>query len=101
LQIPLAPGEAGAPLRQALADIFMTKTRDEWEALLKTHDTCTTPVLRVEEALQNEQVQARELVQMVNGKPAIAFPVRFSRPLAPAHEAPVLGEHNREILGMS
>lgn len=33
------------------AEAFITKTRDEWCEILKTHDACVTPVLSIDEAV--------------------------------------------------
>lgn len=98
-KLPLAPGAAGAPLRAALAELFKSKTRDEWAAALKDADCCVTPVLNPSEALVSEQAQARGLVGTLNGKPAVALPLVFDghRGIAVA-PAPRLGEHNQGIL---
>jgi alpha-methylacyl-CoA racemase len=49
-------------VRAALARVFATRTRDEWVAELGPADTCVSEVLTVGEAVDNEQVVARELV---------------------------------------
>jgi alpha-methylacyl-CoA racemase len=98
LKLPLAPGAKGEPLRQALKALFKQRTRDEWEALLAHEDTCVSGILTLDEALENEQVKARELVEQVNGKPAIALPIRFSHAQATRGEAPALGAHTEEVL---
>jgi alpha-methylacyl-CoA racemase len=41
---------AQAAARAALASAFLTKTRDEWVALLAPNDTCVSPVLTAAEA---------------------------------------------------
>lgn len=88
-----------APIRIALQAVFLTKTRDEWARLLQDRDACVAPILTLDEALKNEHALARGMIEDDGGKPAFALPIRFSQPLAPAHRAPELGEHNREILG--
>ena len=87
-----------APLRVALAALFRTRTRDQWAALLNGEDQCVTPVLRLEEALQNEQVQARGMVQQVDGQPTLALPIFFSHAQAVGGSSPALGAHNAEVL---
>lgn len=97
---PLAPGKAGEPLRKELALLFKGKPRDEWERLLAGKDACVSAVLSPEEALRDAQVQARALVETVNGKPAWGAPLRFgASPQAPLPAAPRLGEHTAAVLG--
>jgi crotonobetainyl-CoA:carnitine CoA-transferase CaiB-like acyl-CoA transferase len=98
LKKPLAPGKAGEALRQELAALFNSKTRDEWEALLAHEDTCASGILAPDEVLKNEQVLARGLVETVDGKPAFAMPVKFSAPLPAAAASPALGAHNQQVL---
>ena len=89
-----------APARWALAGVFLTRPRDRWMALLADADACVAPVLTLEEALANEQVLARDLVENVAGKPAFACPVRFDGTTrAPLAESPELGADNATLLG--
>ncbi|MFA5939682.1 MAG: CaiB/BaiF CoA-transferase family protein [Sinimarinibacterium sp.] len=88
-----------APIRWALQAIFLTRTRDNWAALLEGRDCCVTPILSIDESLRNEHIVARGMIEDDNGKPAFAFPVRFSDALKPAHPAPKLGADNDAVLG--
>ena len=88
-----------APLRLAMAALFRTRPRNAWVKLLADTDACVTPVLTLEEALNNEQLRAREMVVDDGGKPAFALPIRFSDPAVVTGPSPELGEHNGEILG--
>lgn len=99
LKLPMAAGPKGEPLRQALTALFKTRTRDEWESLLASKETCVSAVLSPQEALQNEQVQARGLVEMLNGKPAIGLPIQFSHARASSGPSPKLGADNAALLG--
>ena len=99
LKLPMAVGEKGEGLRQALRELFKTRKRDEWEALVASADTCVSGVLTLSEALQNEQVQARGLVEQSDGKPAIRLPIVFSDPLPVMATPPALGAHNAELFG--
>jgi crotonobetainyl-CoA:carnitine CoA-transferase CaiB-like acyl-CoA transferase len=96
------PGPAGAALRAEIAALFKTRTRDEWEALLIQADACVSAILTPEEALVNEQVVARGLIDASDGKPACGFPVRFvdAAPTA-GTQAPRLGADNAEWLAAS
>ncbi|MES0873371.1 CaiB/BaiF CoA transferase family protein [Sinimarinibacterium thermocellulolyticum] len=87
-----------APIRAALAGVFMTRTRDQWTALLADQDCCVTPVLSLDEVLDNEQVRARGMIEDDGGKPAFALPIRFDVPLPRCAPAPALGADNDEVL---
>lgn len=87
------------PVRWALAGVFKLRSRDQWMRLLGEADACVAPVLTLEEALQNEQVRAREMVERTRGKPAFACPVRFNgEARAPLADSPELGADNASIL---
>ena len=88
-----------APLRFALTALFRTRPRDAWVELLAEHDACVTPVLTLEEALENEQLRARDMIVDDGGKPAFALPIRFSEPAVAVGASPALGQHNAEVLG--
>lgn len=98
-KLPMAQGPKGEPLRQALRELFRSKTRDEWEQALASEETCVSAVLTPQEALRNEQVQARGLVETLNGKPAFGFPVKFSHAQTHSGPPPQLGADNAEVLG--
>ena len=85
----------------ALKSIFATKTRDEWAALLMHKDTCTTPVLTVEEALTSQWSKtASMLVKVTKDETVLSGPLR-SRPRArdrPFTKAPGLGDDTTAIM---
>ena len=97
-----APGsEAHAEVEQ----IFLERTRAEWQAFASEHDCCLEPVLGLDEALDSELVRARDMVVELDQPGAAApvrllgVPVKLSRtPGAPAGPGPALGEHTREVL---
>ena len=88
-----------APLRLALSALFRTRPRDAWVKMLAEQDACVTPVLTLEEALDNAQLRAREMIVDDGGKPAFALPIRFSDPAVAVARSPALGQHNAEVLG--
>ncbi len=45
-----------------LQQVFLTRTRDEWWEFLRSKNTCVAPVLDYDEACDNEQVRARDMV---------------------------------------
>lgn len=98
LALPMAAGPKGEPLRQALRELFKSRPRDEWERLLAHRETCVSAVLSPEEALHNEQIVARSLVETANGKPVFRFPAQFSHAQTVSGASPALGAHNAEVL---
>lgn len=96
----LASGEEGARVRTELGAIFRSRTQAEWVALFDAVDCCVTPVLRMEESLQDRHILAREMVQSVGGVSQLGAPVRLSdMPAGAAVAAPArAGEHARQLL---
>lgn len=101
-----APGpEASARAKAVLAEVFATRTRDDWVRFLWAHDISAGPVNSLAEAIADPQVVAREMVleteHPVEGRiRQLGFPVKFSdTPGAITRPPPGLGEHTDEILG--
>lgn len=86
------------PARWLMQVIMITRTRDQWEARLADKETCVSAVLTLEEALANEQVQARNMVQHTEEGPMIASPFRFVGASTNSGTSPALGEHNDNVL---
>jgi alpha-methylacyl-CoA racemase len=57
----LAPGPHQEHLRQKIAAVFASKTRDEWAAVAASLDVCIAPVLEPGEALASDHHRARAL----------------------------------------
>jgi acetyl-CoA hydrolase len=53
--------------RAAMAELFATRTRDEWCALLEGTDACFAPVLSPSEAAQHPHMKARGTYAKVDG----------------------------------
>lgn len=86
-------------LRQALSDLFITRTRDEWCALLEGSDACFAPVLRLDEAPAHPHARERSAFVEVGGMLQPAPAPRFSRtPAARPQPAPQPGQHTRQVL---
>lgn len=91
------------PVRQELETLFKSKTRDEWVKMLKTQEICLAPVNSIEEAVNDPQVTARNLIQDIKnteGKTLkqIAPGIRFGESTEPMHPPPGFGEHTRSVL---
>ncbi len=97
----LATGEAGARARAEVAAIFRSRTQAEWVSVFDGVDCCVTPVLRLEESLENAQLRARGMVTEVGGVRQYGAPVRLAGlDLPPARPAPaVAGADSAAILG--
>ena len=86
-------------LKKRIADVFASKTRDEWCAVMEHTDVCFAPVLTMAEAAAHPHNQARETFVEVNGMLQPAPAPRFSRTMASVSAPPArAGEHSREIL---
>jgi alpha-methylacyl-CoA racemase len=77
-------------LKYRLADVFKTRTRDEWCALMEGTDVCFAPVLDWDEAPEHPHNRSRETFIEVAGVTQPAPAPRFSRtppdkPAAPAN----------------
>lgn len=86
-------------LKEKLAAVFQTKTRDEWCALMEYSDACFAPVLSMAEAPLHPHNAQRgtftEVAGVMQAAPAPRFsrtPGRIQRP--PAHP----GQHTQEAL---
>jgi alpha-methylacyl-CoA racemase len=95
----------GSEAHAEVEQIFMARTRVEWEAFAAEHDCCLEPVLGLDEALDSELVRAREMVieleQPGADRPVrqLGVPVKLSRtPGRVERPGPALGEHTREVL---
>ena len=66
-------------LQDKLTAIFITKTRDEWDAIMLGTDICYAPVLSFEEAIAHPHNQARATFANNGGVKQAAPAPRFSR----------------------
>ena len=91
-------------LSTGFAEIFLTKTRDEWWEILQQSETCAAPVLDVNEVFNDPHVKEREMILELEhpklGKvKQVGIPVKFSdTPCKVRSFAPALGQHTDEIL---
>ncbi|MFY9178915.1 MAG: CaiB/BaiF CoA-transferase family protein [Venatoribacter sp.] len=86
------------PMRWVIQLILITKPRDYWDNKLAHLETCVSGILSLDEALKNEQVLARGLVEQGEKGPLINSPFRFVGAEVLNGISPKLGEHNSEIL---
>jgi crotonobetainyl-CoA:carnitine CoA-transferase CaiB-like acyl-CoA transferase len=81
---------------------FVEKTTAEWLALLRGHVPCA-PVNTVAQALEDEQVRAREMIVEVDHPQfgrirEVASPIRTEGEIRHPAPAPALGQHTEAIL---
>ncbi len=86
-------------LKQRIAEVFATKSREEWCSLMEGSDVCFAPVLTMSEAAQHPHNVARGTFVEVAGMQQPAPAPRFSRTpgeiaFPPAHA----GQHTADIL---
>ncbi len=95
-----ADGARREALRAELQALFESQTQAHWIARLDAVDCCFSPVLKLEEALQHTQFQARGMISPdEDGRPRFAFPIRLNDfYFAVVRPAPGHGEHTHEIL---
>lgn len=91
---------AGWPeLKERVAEVFRSKTRAEWCALLEGTDTCFAPVLDLEEAPHHPHNAARATFVEVDGVVQPAPAPRFSRtPAGPCASVRPVGADSRTLL---
>jgi alpha-methylacyl-CoA racemase len=85
--------------RQQLADLFASRSRDEWAELFEGSDACVAPVLALDEAPEHPHLVARGTFSVHGGLRQPSPAPRFSRTSSVLGRPPVLpGEHTAEIL---
>lgn len=58
-----AEGEKRDEIHRYFREIFLTKTRDDWMAILSQKDTCVAPVYSIEELVSDPQLIARGMIK--------------------------------------
>jgi alpha-methylacyl-CoA racemase len=96
----------GSEAHAQVQEVFMGRTRAEWEQFASEHECCLEPMLELDEALDSTLVREREMVVEID-QPGAAVPVRqLGIPVklgrTPGAHArlpgPALGEHTEEVL---
>jgi alpha-methylacyl-CoA racemase len=98
--LPAQMDHASWPAMKArFAEIFKTRTRDEWCAIMNEADTCVAPVLSIDEAPAHPHARARAAFIEVDGAVQPAPAPRFSRtPSGRPAVAVKAGAHTDELL---
>jgi alpha-methylacyl-CoA racemase len=91
-----------AALREKLAAVFRTRTRDQWCELLEGTEACFAPVLAMGEAPAHPHNAARGTFVSPGGVVQPAPAPRFDRtPSEMPPPAPRVGEHTAELLAQA
>ncbi|MFC9763564.1 CaiB/BaiF CoA transferase family protein [Rhodococcus jostii] len=86
-------------LREVFAEVFRTRTRDAWTALLEDTDSCVTPVLSMLEAPSHRHNVSRKAFITVDDITQPAPAPRFSRtPTQVRRGVAEPGQHSVEVL---
>ena len=86
-------------LREVFAEVFRTRTRDAWTALLEDTDSCVTPVLSMLEAPSHRHNVSRNAFITVDDITQPAPAPRFSRtPTQVRRGVAEPGQHSVEVL---
>ncbi|MGI5881136.1 MAG: CaiB/BaiF CoA transferase family protein [Syntrophomonadaceae bacterium] len=98
------PPEVQEKMIQKIESLTIQKSLQEWMDILQPLNICVTPVNNLEEALKNQQIEFRQMVQEVNHPvegviKLLGIPVKFSRtPVKIQMPPPLFGQHTEEIL---
>lgn len=86
-------------LKEKLALVIKTKTRDEWSELMEGSDVCFAPVLDMDEAPHHAHNRERGTLIEVAGVTQPAPAPRFSRTSPETPTAPdTVGQHTQDVL---
>jgi alpha-methylacyl-CoA racemase len=86
-------------MKHLFAQVFRSRTRDEWTSIFSGTDACVTPVLAPAEAIEHEHSRSRNAFRVTAGVVHPAPAPRFERTqLKPASAPPTPGEHSEAVL---
>jgi alpha-methylacyl-CoA racemase len=86
-------------LRTRLAQVFRTRTRDEWVEVFEGSDACVAPIMSLAEAPHHPHNLARGVFVEIGGVTQPAPAPRFSATATATPPPPTsIGSHSREIL---
>ncbi len=86
-------------LKEKMAAVILTKTRDDWCTIMEGTDICFAPVLSLGEAMDHPHNKARETIVEIDGVPQPNVAPRFSRTKPEIQgPSPMAGQHTEDIL---
>ncbi len=72
---------------ERFAEVFKTRTRDQWTTVFKGKDACVAPVLNLDEVAEHPHNKERGIIIDIDGVPQPAPAPRLSRTPGEAHKA--------------
>ncbi len=87
-QFPQLERERWPELKRRFAEVFATRTRDEWAEILEPAEACTTAVYGIDDAPDHPQNRARGTFVEIGGRLQPAPAPRFSRTAPPLPAPP-------------
>jgi len=99
-----AKGEKLREVHSTIKEDFLTKTRDEWFQIMKDADTCVSPVLELDEVVNDPQLLSRDMFpefeHPIEGMVRqLGMAIKLSETPAKFRSfAPIMGQHTRDIL---
>lgn len=86
-------------MKSELANLFKTKTRDEWSEIFEAYDICISPVLEIDEIEHSTLFKTRNMIWETEGEKGIATPIHFAEtPVKAQWKSPDFGEDTHQIL---
>lgn len=97
-------GKEAEKIQEEVAEVFLANTLSYWLKYFKDIDCCVSPVLSLNESVNNEQVIARDMI--INKEhPTEGNVIQFRLPVKSSEfnftiqkPAPLLGEHTESVL---
>ena len=72
---------------ERFAEVFKTRTRDQWTTVFEGKDACVVPVLNLDEVAEHPHNKERGIIIDIDGVPQPAPAPRLSRTPGEAHKA--------------
>ena len=101
-----ANGANAHELEAIFAELFQSRTREEWITLLEQNDAICGPVNTIEETFSDAQVFHNDVIiefdhPAVGKLRTVGFPTKFSKTSGrPGSPPPLLGQHTGDVLRM-
>ncbi|MBN2468817.1 MAG: CoA transferase [Deltaproteobacteria bacterium] len=104
LPLQFSMGDEKRRVRDEIAALFKTRSRDEWLKLAEVHDICLSSINEMKDLEKDPQLQTRQMIietEHEGGRKlkGVGIPIKFSgsKPDYP-EPAPAVGQHSIDIL---
>ncbi|GAK07957.1 alpha-methylacyl-CoA racemase [Geomicrobium sp. JCM 19038] len=93
------PSDVQRRVKHEVQAEFYKRDFQEWQNVFLDADACVTPVLTLDEMVDDPQINDRQMILPYGAMKTIGFPIKLSRtPAKLKGLAPKLGQHNQEVL---